>query len=274
VGSAGKWLLLVVMMGAAGWAAYTVKERGLLGPQISAEPTVDARLETFIGDAQMKLVAGDLVGAGEQFQKASGVNESDPRVREGLVLVDVAKAEVLWWKLSLDQHDAAAHRALALQLDAAVDRARETIANARRELTNEPLRAHLELYERRLNIFVVVAFKQIGDVERAQGALGARLASHPQLALLKAYVGAAKDGENEGSGGAQPAASASASATAAPSASAPPTQVASDPQQRDRREQHYEFNDEPTHPPKTHGELELPANTPAPTPAPDTTDLP
>jgi len=251
-----RWLVLLVMMAALGWGAYTAGERGLLKSSTTADAATVSRLDAFLSEGYGKLLAGDLEAASEQFHKASGLSEDDPTVQEALVLVDVLRAQAIYWKLAQGEDLAQ----LATDLDVAVDRARQSIAAARRKVSDPQLKTRLTLHERRLNTFVVIGFARAGNTERAKGALEARLVDHPQRKLLQALVGSASPDLEEP----QPSASASASASAAssPAAPSPPTAGFAE------RDDHYEFDHEPPAPPKSAGELQLPGNAPSPTPPP------
>ena len=261
---AWRWLILVVAMGLAGWSAFTLYER-MGGSALFGAPTApkDERLEGFVAAGQKALEVGDLEVASEQLIKASGLNEADPRVQEGLVLVEVVRAERIWWDLALGDHEPKAFSALVDKLDAQVDRAREAIAEARRKAIDPMLAVHLLHYEHTLNTMVVVALTRAGQADRAKGALAARLASHPQRQLFEAFVGRVSEPadappadagvEAEGDAGAAPAVSASASAPASASPGSSPMWPGQ------RRDYEFEHEPPPTKGVTVPGELELPA---------------
>jgi hypothetical protein len=251
--AAGRWLVLVLTMGAAGWAAYTLYERTVVVAAPVPEVTVPTDgVAKFIEEAQGHLLKGDLEDARAEFLKASGVDDGDERVLEGLALVAVMRAEASWWQAELG-----GNRKVAVgRLDREVDDARQAIATAARASTGEALRTRLKLYERRLNTFVVVSFVRTGDRERAEGALHARLEDHPQKKLLEAYV-AATDENAAGEGGA----SGDKSGSLADEEVIPPHPRTSG---GTNQEEHFEFDSEPhsasphSAKPTTAGELQLP----------------
>ncbi len=226
-------------------------------PKVTAEaptPPRDERLEAFIDQGRQLLAKGELGAAKEQFQKASGVNETDPRVQEGLTMVAVLDAEQTWWEWTFGKHEPAQRDKLLRRLNRQVDRAR-TILDATLTKTDDPeLRARLHVAERRLNSMVVVALALHGDLDEAKGALSARLAEHPQAALLDAFIAAqGQAGEPEPTED-EPDASADDKQEPIAAANGPP-KTGSDPSGK-----HYEFHDEPkTHGlPPTPGELQIP----------------
>lgn len=239
------------MLGASGWASFTLWERTTQA-SVSATPEADPRLEQLVADGYAHLAADELDVAKEKLNKAVGANASEPRAQEGLVLVAVRRAERRYWEVSLD--GAEDKRAQRLEeLDHAVHEAREVIANVRRAITDPSTLARIGMAERRLNTMLVVAFASLGAPERAQGALSARLSTHPQRKLLEDFVGVAPKAP-------APATSASASASAAVSASAPAPTYRPPTGQHHGYEPHYEFDNEPQmhDKPKTPGELEIP----------------
>ena len=84
-------MAILVILGLSGWMAFTLYQQHQ-APKVTAEPPVpprDERLESFVDQGRALLAKGELAAAKEQFQKASGVNEADLRVQEGLAMVAV-----------------------------------------------------------------------------------------------------------------------------------------------------------------------------------------
>jgi len=193
--------------------------------------------------------------ASEQLIKASGVNEADPRVHEGIVLVEAIRAERIWWDLALGEHDPKAFAALAAQLEAQVDRAREVIAEARRKAADPMLAVHLLHYEQTLNTMVLVALARAGQVDRARGARRA-LRRPPPGQALRGVRGPRRRGERRARrrrGRCRARGLASASASAAPGSS---------PMWGEPRDYEFDHEPPPTKGPRVPGELELPATEP------------
>lgn len=248
----GRWGVLVVAMAAAGWASFTLYERTRATAEVAPEPVPRDEIAPYVDAAQAHLLAGELHEADVQLTKASGLDEEDGRVLEGLALVEVLRAEQVWWQAELRPGD---RRDAVERLDHDVDMARQAIALALRNVRDQAARARLKLYERRLNTFVVVAFARAGERERAAGALHARLEDHPQHELIAAYVaGEAEDGEDVAEG--EDEASEKGGILEEEEAVPPRPAPAAHPSQDDR----FEFTDEPKLPtPTTPGELQLPA---------------
>jgi hypothetical protein len=255
--STAKWGVAVVLLAASGWAGFTVYERVTKDRATVVQPEAgnDSSVDALVTEAYQALAVDKLDEAAQKLEKAAATAPADARVEEGLVLVAVRRCERTYLSLTLGEHADGKRRELAEQLDEEVHRAREIIAQARRTVRDASALERIKLHEREINTELVLAFVRAGDLDRARGALSARLSDHPQADLLKAYVGAAPVAS----------ASASASASATPSAAVPatarPPAVPYSP--------HYELLDEPNmsdH--HTPGELVIPPPDPAPAPAP------
>ena len=257
----GRLVALVLAMGAAGWASFTLYERTRVAPEteVAPAPVPKDEIAPYVDAAQAHLLEGKLDEADVQLTKASGLDEKDERVLEGLALVEVLRAERVWWQSELRPGD---RKDAVERLDHDVDMARQAIAVALRHARSADVKTRLRLYERRLNTFVVVAFARAGLRERADGALDARLADHPQHALIAAYVAGEEpegDDEKKDEDDEKDAGGVLEEEDAVPPR---PTLPAGGPgvySPHQQREEHFEFTDEPHHPPKTAGELELPA---------------
>jgi hypothetical protein len=250
------WLAILVILGLSGWTAFTLYRQYTM-PKVTAEapiPVKNARLETFIDQGRQLLDKGDLHAAEEQFQKASGLSESDPRVQEGLAMVALLDAEQTWWQWTFGKHAQDRRDKLLRQLGGQIDRARALVSATMAKTEDEALRGRLKLAEDRLNSMLVVALALHGDLDEAKGALSTRLADHPQATLLGDFISTIDSAsqpeptEDEADAGA---------ASAAPIAAAKPPHGGSGPEPKGK---HYEFHDEPkTHGlPPTPGELQIP----------------
>lgn len=245
----GRMVALVLAMGAAGWASFTLYERTRTAvPDVAPAPVPKDEIAPYVDAAQAHLLEGRLEEADVQLTKASGLDEKDERVLEGLALVEVLRAEHVWWQTELGSGD---RKDAVERLDHDVDMARQAIAIAMRHARSADVKTRLRLYERRLNTLVVVAFTRAGMKQRAEGALDARLGDHPQRELIEAYVAGEKPSDQETEGGVLE------EEDAVPPR---PSQPVGGP--GTHQEEHFEFDSEPHHTPKTAGELELPANVP------------
>ena len=254
-GDATRLLVVVLIVGLAAWTGFTLYER-FAGVRAAAtpEPKKDERLEAFVADGRAAYERGDHEGAEEKLHKASGLDGQDLRVLEGFAAVDAARAEATWWDLTFGRYDQTERLKLLKKLDADVSRARRTVAAAMEKTEDESLRSRLRLSERRLNAMLVVALALHGDEAQAKGALGARLADHPQRKLLSQFVSMV--------GKPRPETADDPQVDGGVNDQKKPTLAPSDPQSPKisrRRAGHFEFEDEPTTHglPKQPGELEV-----------------
>jgi hypothetical protein len=256
---AGRWLVALLILGLSGWTAFTLYER-VRAPSAEtppAQPEPDSRVESFLAAARTHLVKGELEAAAEQLHKASGLSEKDPRVLEGLAQVEVARAEGTWWDLVFGKHDHDQRKRLLKKLDADVERARSAVAASIGKARSEELQTRLELSQRRLDAMLVTALGLHGDVDRARGALKARLADHPQRKLIQDFVetvGRPRPHDDEESD--------------AGAEIKEPIAIAPEQPPGGGVREHYEFEHEPKHVPKVPGELEIPVKVPQETPSP------
>jgi hypothetical protein len=236
-------LLLMVLLGLVGFVAFTRYLRP--GDGVAA---TDPRLDAFLSRADERLVVGDLEGAREQYVKASGVSDRDPRVVLGLARVDILSAELGYWKwLSLDETDP--ERATAEQeLTLAVKRAGEAIDRAVEKAPTDGGTTRLQVDRLRLEAMVVYVLARTGKKEAADKTLAqleARHRSHPLLEPLRRIVQNASKRAGPIDAGVEPAPDASAAASAGAGKSR-------------RDDENYEFDHEPAPPHSSPGELELP----------------
>ena len=260
--SAASWLFVVAFLALTGWTAFTVYERlaGAKQPTPTAAPDVNPRLEAFVTEGREQLTGGALDAAEEQFQKASGIADNDPRVVEGLAQVAAARAEGTWWRWVLGRYDPQERNELVRELERAVARARRALATAAGKGTHPGVQARLTQTGRRLDAMLVVALALNGDTEGANAALAARLAADPRRKLLRDFLAhlAAPPPPEGPPNDDQPDAGAEPTPTVEPSASRP-TRPASGAASSDEDDSKYEFRGEPkTHGlPSTPGELQI-----------------
>lgn len=265
----GRWLVALLILGLSGWTAFTIYERLTRGAQTTVVgPVSDSRLEAFLAAGHKHLAAGELQAADQEYTKASGVNDADAGVLEGLAMVRLLRAEHTWWNLTFGKHDSTRRVALLRELDAEVDRARQAVLRAADGVKDEAAKSRLAGAEARLNAMLVVALALHGDEERARGAVSSRLGQHAHRRLLEEFIAMVGKSRPE---------------TEPPDAGgdAGPGPVAEtmspDPRPKGAPgSPHYEFNEEPTHGmPKTPGELEITVGkervetVPAPAPPPN-----
>ncbi|MEM1033028.1 MAG: hypothetical protein AAGN82_21960 [Myxococcota bacterium] len=236
---------LALAMAVAGWAAFTLYERG-----VAAAPTNERTPPSNLGAGSELLAAGRYDEAAAHFR--TRIETGDEEANFGLAWVEVARAHDAWRTATIAGSDDA--RALEA-FDAAVDAARLQIAAARR--IGPELDAPLMESERHLNTLLVVALGQAGATERASGALHARLegtSAEKPLAAWLAGRGSAPSSSAASAPSTQPSTAPSAAPKEAPSPRRPAPHAP---------DEHFEFEDEPAIPVPTPGELQLPAPTPA-----------
>jgi hypothetical protein len=238
-------LVLAALLGGLGFVAYKqFVSRGQPPPSATAS---DPRLDAFLARADERLVVGDLDGAKEQLIKASGVSDKDARVVLGLARVEILRAELEWWawlsRLDSDPERAAAEESL----NQSVKRAIEAMDRAVEKAPTDPATTRLQLDRLRLEAMLIYTMARTGKKEASDKSLAqleVRHRSHPMLGPLRRIVDLEnKPRELADAGADEP--TAADSATAAPGTP---------------REQHFEFDHEPTPPVRVPGELEIPVS--------------
>ncbi|MBI4703646.1 MAG: hypothetical protein HY744_21250 [Deltaproteobacteria bacterium] len=219
-----------------------------------------ARLVELLAAGDDRLASGDVEGARVQFLKASGLRETDPRVRAALARVEIAQAELSCLHLLLLPGADPQRPKLAQELRRYVAKAQQATDAALASAPEGQLDASLRAWAGRLSPLLVLAWLELGeraDAEKEIERLAARAPGHVLLAPLRTAV------EAQARAGAGPA---DAGADAAP---VRPRRAGSG-----SDDEAFEFEHEPPAPHRAPGELEIPAR-PRPAPGqPDTTDLP
>ena len=98
----------------------------------SAAAQLDPRAESFLAEGEKAMADGDLEQAQEDFDKASVLAESDPRVRLDEARIATAQADVPWLKLKLSAARTRADelRTTKAQMRPSASRARGRLADA------------------------------------------------------------------------------------------------------------------------------------------------
>lgn len=247
-----RWLVALVflaLIAGVGFVAYSRYGRPLERPAGSS--LYDARLDVFLARADERVAAGDLEGAKEQYLKASGLSDEDPRVDQGLARVEVVRVELMWWRwLSVAGSDHEERDAAELALTRAAKGAVEAIEKAMDQAPTDPATARLQVDRQRVDAMMVVALARDGKQETAEKSLEqlvARNRTHPLVESLRKIVDDAAKPTEPGAEQDEPETDPSADPTGKPAA--PRSTV-----------EHFEFDHEPTPPAKVPGELELPAS--------------
>jgi hypothetical protein len=239
-------LVLAVLLGGLGFVAY--KQFVSRGQPPAAASTSDPRLDAFLARADERLVVGDLDGAKEQLIKASGVSDKDARIVLGLARVEIVRAELEWWSW-LSRQDSEPERASAEEaLNQSVKRALEAMDRAVEKAPTDPATTRLQLDRLRLEAMLIYTMARTGKKEASDKSLAqleVRHRSHPMLDPLRRIVDLENKPRELSDAGVETDPTAADTATAAPGPA---------------REQHFEFDHEPTPPVRVPGELEIPVS--------------
>jgi predicted Zn finger-like uncharacterized protein len=141
-----RWVVGLVAVGlvAVGGVALYRRHAGGVEPTASAAPK-DSRVDQLLEDGEQRLLDGDVEGAKDQFIKASGVTDSDPRVGRALARVEVIRADMLWLHVRLLRDDSQERRSVQAQLARAVDRAKAAVEHAAQQSPTEPVTVGLQI---------------------------------------------------------------------------------------------------------------------------------
>jgi tetratricopeptide (TPR) repeat protein len=177
---AGGWIVALVMLVAVGFFSFAVERRyqfvevlAARLPRKAAGP--DPRLETFVAQGADAFLRGDLDTAQGSFDKASVLDEKEPRVLLGEARVAAAKADISWLKLRILPADAMEDiRATKSLLDEQAAVARRTADEALTAAPQDPhaLRAKLDSLRLAGDIdaaraYVVAIFAHVSEPETA-----------------------------------------------------------------------------------------------------------
>jgi predicted Zn finger-like uncharacterized protein len=131
-----RWIAAVVIVGVLLLFGLTVGRRYVarFAPPPSATPVQhasDGRVVGMIDQANRLLEEGDLEGAKELLDKATGLAEKDPAVLAALARLEAVQTDVLWLKLRLlDPVDSSLVQSTHKQLGRRVGRTREAVDRA------------------------------------------------------------------------------------------------------------------------------------------------
>ena len=105
-------ILGLVGLGLATLIAYTLVQQRTSPPTAapSATAAADARVSALLQAGDRQLLKGDIDGAKEQYLKASGRSESDPRIHKARARVAVVLADLDWLRVRLSQSKSEARK--------------------------------------------------------------------------------------------------------------------------------------------------------------------
>ena len=131
----GGWIIAGLLLTGVSVVGYKVAEPYLVtGTKVQAHKALDARTEQFLTDGELAFRDGNLELAKEKFDKASALDESDPRVLLDVARLASARADIPWLTTRLLPDSAADELKMAQQqltdLGAAAKRAADAASAA------------------------------------------------------------------------------------------------------------------------------------------------
>jgi predicted Zn finger-like uncharacterized protein len=141
-----RWVVALVAVGlvAVGGVALYRRHAGTVEAAASTAPR-DGRVDQLLEDGEQRLLEGDVEAAKDQFIKASGISDSDPRVGRALARVEIIRADLLWLHVRLLRGDSQERRAVQSQLARAVERAKTAVERAAEQSPGEPVTVGLQI---------------------------------------------------------------------------------------------------------------------------------
>ncbi len=142
-----RWVVGIMAVGLIGVAAFTAVKR--LTPTADQVPTAapgdDGRVDKFLEEGEVRLAEGDVEGAKDHFNKASGVTETDPRVWRALARTEVVRADLAWLELQVLDVEAEGRGSLEQRLTRSVERARSAADRALELAPDDPLTTSIQM---------------------------------------------------------------------------------------------------------------------------------
>lgn len=143
----GGWIVAAVLLIGVGIVGFVVVKPYLMGstkPAGSALTPLDPRAQQFLSDGERAMLDGNLVGAKENFDKASVVVDRDPRVLIDMAKLDVTLADVPWLEVKLDAAGEAQHLAKG-RLDEAIPTAKKAADDAYAAAPDDPASVRVKI---------------------------------------------------------------------------------------------------------------------------------
>lgn len=141
-----RWVVGIIGLGVIAVAGFTAVKR--LAPTAEQLPTAaasDSRVDKFLQEGETRLGEGDIEGAKDHFNKASGVTESDPRVWRALARIEVVRADLAWLELQVLDENADGRASLEQRLTRDVERARNAVGRAIELAADDPLTVSVQI---------------------------------------------------------------------------------------------------------------------------------
>jgi predicted Zn finger-like uncharacterized protein len=141
-----RWIVGLVGAGVIAIGTFTLVKRLLPGPSKSAPAAaVDQRVTAMLEEGEQRLLAGDVDGAKDQFTKASGINDTEPRVARALARIEVLRTDLLWLQMRLLAEGAPERATTEEQLERAIDRADKAVSHAVKLASDDAATTRLQI---------------------------------------------------------------------------------------------------------------------------------
>lgn len=178
--SALRWIVGLFVTGTLALALATLGRRVLTSPATARGTDASGRIEALLNDGEKTLLEGNIDLAKEQFDKASGLSERDPRVVVGLARLAATKADFVWLRLRLVAPEDPEHAEIQRELDLAAQQARTAIG-----LADQVVPSEVSVIRSR-----ITALRLVGDLDGARRLVGAisSTSAQPENALTLAEL--------------------------------------------------------------------------------------
>ncbi len=179
--SAGSMRLIagLVVGGALAFVGVVVFQKFLSQSPSTAPSATDQRVLDLVDAGEKAMRDGDLEGAKEQFDKASGVDEKHPRLAKSRARLAAVRAELVWLEVRILPSDDRDLDAAKRRFREAAERAQKAVAEAEAALSDDPDVKRVSLDVKRISgdlagarkLASAVASAPSGETELSLGAL-------------------------------------------------------------------------------------------------------
>lgn len=142
-----RWVVGIIAVGILGVGGFALFNR-YAAPKPTAPtaaPTDDSRVDAFLAEGEKALAAGDIEAAKDEYIKASGLAENDPRVSRSLARIEIIRADQLWLYVRLLEEGSPHRTSLEQQLERAISRAASATDKAQSAAPDDPLTVGLRI---------------------------------------------------------------------------------------------------------------------------------
>ncbi|MBW2453692.1 MAG: zinc-ribbon domain-containing protein [Deltaproteobacteria bacterium] len=175
-----RWVVGLIGVGLLGVVGFTLFKRYAMPPAAESTPAAsqeDPRVTKLVTEGDELLAAGDIDGAKDQYTRASGIAEANPRVATGLARIEVVRADLLWLHMRLLGDDAPNRSTVGQQLSRAVRKAKEAAAAAATHAPDDPAILGLQIDVLRLEGKAAAARKLVDQLDGSTATGGRVLAT-------------------------------------------------------------------------------------------------